>query len=54
MREQEFEQELERRLAILEAPDYEDPARKDLPALDLAILAIVIVVSVVGLYLWGS
>ncbi len=34
MKEQEVEQELERRLALLETPDHEDPARKGLPATD--------------------
>jgi hypothetical protein len=53
VKEHEFEQELERRLEILEAPGYEDPARKDLPALDLVILTVAVVVTVVFLYWWG-
>lgn len=53
VREQQFEEELERRLALLEASGYEDPARRDLPTLDLAIVAIVVLAAVVVLYLWG-
>ena len=51
--EQRFEEELERRLAVLEASDYEDPARKDLPAVDFAIVAILVVAATVLLYWWG-
>lgn len=53
MREQQFEEELERRLALMEAPGYEDPARRDLPAWDIAVVAVVVLVAVVGLYWWG-
>lgn len=53
MREQRLDGELERRLEILEDPDYEDPARKDLPTLDLVFLAILVVVTVVVMYWWG-
>lgn len=53
VREQDFDEELERRLAILEASEYEDPARKDLPAVDLVVLAAIIVFCVAILYWWG-
>lgn len=49
----EFRRELERRLEILEAPDYEDPARKDLPALDLVLLAVSVIAITVVMYWWG-
>lgn len=38
-----FDRELERRLAVLESPDYSDPARDDLPNRDLVALCIGIV-----------
>ena len=53
MSERKFDEELERRLRVLEAPDYEDPARRDLPAMDFAILAAIVVVATVLLYWWG-
>ncbi len=53
MKEQGFDEELERRLAILEAADHEDPARRDLPAVDLVILAVLVVAATVLLYWWG-
>lgn len=53
VKEQKFDGELERRLAVLEAPDYEDPARKDLPAVDLVIVAVLVVAATVLLYWWG-
>jgi hypothetical protein len=46
-------EELERRLARLEDPTYEDPAREDLPARDIwLVLALVVVICVVA-YAWG-
>src|SRR5688500_17287450 len=33
-----FEAELSRRLAVVEDPDYDDPARADLPRTDLVLL----------------
>jgi hypothetical protein len=53
VQEQQFNEELERRLQIIEEPDYEDPARKDLPYVDLVILAAIIFVTVVAMYWWG-
>ena len=51
--ERRFDEELQRRLEAIEAPGYEDPARRDLPATDLVVLAVLVVVAVVGLYWWG-
>ena len=53
MTERRFDEELQRRLEAIEAPGYEDPARRDLPATDLVVLAVLVVVAVVGLYWWG-
>lgn len=50
MRDREFDEELERWLQIIEAPDYEEPARKDLPALDLIILGVIALLTVVVMY----
>lgn len=47
-----FAQDLERRLAVIEDPDYVDPAREDLPARDLGLLTIIGAVVVVLLVLW--
>lgn len=51
--ERNFGEELERRLEVLEAPDYEDPARGDLPTVDVIIVGIVVLITVVGMYWWG-
>lgn len=51
--DQNFQAELERRLGILESPEYDDPARRDLPGLDYLLLAVIIVVTVVAMYWWG-
>jgi len=48
-----YAEELERRLAILESGDYEDPARADLPALDYALLAAIVVLTTIVAYTWG-
>ena len=53
MRERGFGEELERRLEVIEGEGHEDPARRDIPATDLIVLGVVIVVSVVLLYWWG-
>lgn len=45
--------ELERRLEILEADGAEDPARKDLPAIDFILLAVLVVVTSVVMFVWG-
>ncbi|HEV2092700.1 MAG TPA: hypothetical protein VGR18_05995 [Rubrobacter sp.] len=48
-----YAEELERRLAIVEAEDYEDPARADLPTLDYALLAALVVLTILVAYVWG-
>ncbi len=48
-----YAEELERRLAIVEAENYEDPARADLPTLDYVLLAALVVLTTVVAYLWG-
>ena len=48
-----YADELERRLAVVEAEDYEDPARADLPTLDYLLLAALVVVTTVVAYVWG-
>ena len=50
---EELDRELERRLAILEADDAEDPARKDLPAIDFILLAALVVLTSVVMFVWG-
>ena len=45
--------ELERRLAVIEAPDFEDPAREDFTATDLIAIAVLVVVLSVGFFVWG-
>lgn len=49
----EFHRELERRLAVLEDPAYDDPARVDLPTQDLLALLIGGIVVIVALLVWG-
>ena len=48
-----YAEELERRLAIVEAEDYEDPARADLPTLDYVLLAALVVLTILVAYIWG-
>ncbi len=48
-----YAEELERRLAIVEAEDYEDSARADLPTLDYVLLAALVVLTTVVAYVWG-
>ena len=48
-----YAEELERRLAIVEADHYEDPARADLPALDYVLLAALVVLTTIVAYVWG-
>lgn len=48
-----FAKELQRRLDTIEAPDYEDPARRDLPAIDLVVVLIVSAVVIVLVHVWG-
>jgi hypothetical protein len=45
--------ELERRLALIEAPDFEDPAREDFTAADFIAIAVLVVVLSVGFLVWG-
>lgn len=52
-RDQNFEAELERRLEILESPDYADPARRDLSGLDYLLLGVIVAVTVTAMYWWG-
>jgi hypothetical protein len=49
----EFDGELQRRLALLEDPEYHDPARADLPARDLVVLLIAAVVLIAAMLAWG-
>ena len=49
----DFERELEARLAVLEDPEYVDPARADLPARDLAVLAVLGLVLIVAMIWWS-
>lgn len=49
----EFDRELQRRLAVLEDPEYHDPARADLPARDLVALLIAAVVLISAMLAWG-
>src|SRR3712207_2132601 len=48
-----FEAELSRRLATIEDPEYDDPARADLPRTDLVVLVVGVIVVVVAMWLWG-
>jgi hypothetical protein len=48
-----YEAELSRRLVTIEDPDYDDPARADLPRTDLVLLLVGAVVVVVAMWLWG-
>ena len=49
----QFAAELERRLSVIGAPGYEDPAREDLPALDYLLLAALVVITTLVAYVWG-
>jgi hypothetical protein len=49
----ELEAELERRLALIEAPDFVDPARESFTATDLIALAALVVILSVGFLVWG-
>ncbi len=50
---EEPDRELERRLAILETNGADDPARKDLPAIDYILLAAVVILTSVIMFMWG-
>ena len=49
----DFDRELETRLAVLEDPNYDDPARADLPARDLVLLAVLSVLTIVLMVVWS-
>lgn len=49
----DYDEELRRRLAALEDPEYDDPARTDLPRLDLVLLAVGGVIVVAVMWFWG-
>lgn len=51
--EEEPDPELERRLAILDSEGANDPARKDLPAIDFVLLAALVVLTTVVMFVWG-
>jgi hypothetical protein len=50
---EEQELELERRLAVLDAEGSDDPARKDIPAIDFVLLAALVVLTTVVMFVWG-
>jgi hypothetical protein len=54
LHESAFDRELNRRLNIIESADYVDPAREDLPLIDIVVLclgvAFVIAISTVVFY----
>ncbi len=45
--------ELERRLRTVEDPSYDDPARADLPTLDIVLVLVLVVVVCVVSFAWG-
>ncbi|RZU32045.1 hypothetical protein [Blastococcus saxobsidens] len=49
----DFERELQARLAVIEDPTYDDPARADLPARDLVVLAVLGVLTIVAMIVWS-
>ena len=49
----DFERELHARLAVIESPDYVDPARVDLPARDLVLLVVLGGLLVVAMIWWS-
>jgi hypothetical protein len=49
----EFDQELQARLAVIDDPDYVDPARADLPVRDLT-LVVVLGGLLIVLMVWWS
>ncbi|WP_317493542.1 hypothetical protein [Haloechinothrix sp. LS1_15] len=49
----EFRRELDRRLEIIEDPEYTDPAREDMPGRELAWLAVASLVLIVVMFAWG-
>ena len=53
MDEDDFEAELQRRLALIEDPAYADPARRDLPAQDLVLLVVLSALVIALAWWWG-
>lgn len=49
----DFDRELQARLAVIEDPTYDDPARVDLPVRDLALLAVLGALTVVLMIVWS-
>ena len=49
----DFDRELQARLAVIEDPAYVDPARADLPARDLMILVVLGALLIVALIWWS-
>ena len=49
----DFDRALETRLAVIEDPHYEDPARADLPARDLVLLAVLAGLTIVLMIVWS-
>jgi hypothetical protein len=49
----DFERALQARLAVIEDPDYVDPAGADLPARDLVLLAVASVIAIVLMVIWS-
>ena len=49
----EVRAEIERRLAVITAPDYADPARKDFTTVDWLAFAGFLAVCAVGFTVWG-
>lgn len=51
--DRDLNEELRRRLAVLEDPNYEDPAQRNLSLQDFLLLTALVVLTVVVSYAWG-
>ena len=51
--EDDFDRELQARLAVIEDPGYVDPAREDLPARDVVVLVVLGALLVVAMIWWS-
>ncbi len=49
----DFDRELQARLAVIEDPGYVDPAREDLPARDLVLLVVLGALVVALMIVWS-
>ncbi|WP_199580416.1 hypothetical protein [Blastococcus sp. TBT05-19] len=49
----DFERELQARLAVIEDPGYVDPARADLPARDIVLLVVLGALLVLAMIVWS-